>query len=232
MTCADLQRVARTYLVTENRTVYGLLPQGSRPVVTVKEAETARQPVVKFTLPNGLRLLIKEDHRLPFVQFRTVFQGGVLAESAADSGITWSMTKLLLKEPTRTAEQIAQEIEAVGGGIDTYAGNNSFGVSVEVLDTDFDLGLEVLADVLLNPAFPPEELEREREYQLAGIRVQKDQLLQLAGRAMRRGLFGDRGYGLDASGTEESVGSARARADPGFSPTPGGPEQRRRAIRN
>lgn len=203
----DLVRVAKAYLTVENRTLSALLPEGSRPVVTVTEAVSARTAVTKFTLPNGLRLLVKEDHRLPFVQFRMVFQGGVLAETAAEGGVTGLMTKMLLKgTQSRTAEQIASEIESVGGSIDTYAGNNSFGVTAEVLDSDFDLGLGMVADVLLRPSFPADELEREREYQLAGIRAQKDQLLQLAGRAMRRGLYGDHGYGLDANGTEESVG--------------------------
>jgi zinc protease len=165
-------------------------------------------PIRKITLPNGLRLLVKEDRRLPFVEFRAVLGGGVLAETAADSGITGLMTKMLLKgTTTRSAEQIAIEIESVGGSLDTYAGNNSFGVTLEVLRSDFDGALDLMSDVLLRPSFPKDELERERDYQLAVIRAQKDQLLQLAARAMRKGLFGERGYGLDASGTEASVGA-------------------------
>jgi len=60
-------------------------------------------------------------------------------------------------------------------------------------------------DVLLRPTFPEAALERERQVQLAGIRAQRDQLLQSAGRAMRRALFGERSYGLDVQGSEESV---------------------------
>src|SRR5207302_778908 len=70
---------------------------------------------------------------------------------------------------------------------------------------DFSTGLDLLADVLLHSGFPAAELERERQVQLAGIRAQKDALLQSASRAMRRALFGERGYGLDTLGTEESV---------------------------
>lgn len=208
VTCEDLQRVARLYLTCENRTVVALLPEGSRPVVSVEETKAEKTAVTEVTLSNGLRLLVKEDKRLPFVEFRAVFLGGVLAESAEDSGVTGLMTKMLLKgTASRSAEQIASEIESVGGAIDSYAGNNSFGLSVEVLHTDFGLGFELLADVVRRPSFPASELEREREFQLAGIRDQKDHLLQSAARAMRRGMFGDRGYGLDASGTEESVGT-------------------------
>ena len=165
------------------------------------------QPIKKFDLPNGLRLLVKENHRLPFVEFRAAFKGGVLAETAANNGITQLLAKTLLKgTPTRSAEKIATEIESVGGNIDSYGGNNSFGVNAEVLSSDFAIGLELLADVVLNPIFPANELDREREVQIASISARKDDLLKSASVAMRRGLFGDTGYGLDTLGTEESVG--------------------------
>ena len=67
--------------------------------------------------------------------------------------------------------------------------------------------MDLLADVLLNPIFPANELDREREVQIAGIRARKDDLLKSASLAMRRGLFGNTGYGLDTLGTEESVGA-------------------------
>ena len=176
------------------------------------EGETSReQPVQKFELANGLRLLVKEDHRLPFVEFRAVFQGGVLAETPDNNGITQLTGKLLLKGTRRrSAEDIAREIESVGGSMDSYGGNNSFGVNAEVLSGDFATGLDLLADVLLNPTFPAPALERERQVQLAGIRAQKDHLLQSASLAMRRALFGERGYGLDALGTEASVQKIQA----------------------
>jgi zinc protease len=162
-------------------------------------------------------LLVKEDHRLPFVEFRSVFAGGVLAENAENNGITQLMGKLLLKgTKTRSAEEIAREIESVGGSIDSYGGNNSFGVNAEVLSADFDKGLELLADVLLNPGFPPSALEREREVQLAAIRSQRDNLLQSASKAMRRTLFGRSGYGLDALGSESSVQNLQVRELKGF----------------
>jgi zinc protease len=211
VTPADLQRVAREYLTPENRTLYALLPTGATPRSAVESETSWEQSVQKFELANGLRLLVKEDHRLPFVEFRAVFQGGVLAETAGNNGITQLTGKMLLKGTTRrSAEDIAKDIESVGGSIDSYGGNNSFGVNAEVLSADFATGLDLLADVLLNPAFPAPALERERQIQLAGIRAQKDHLLQSAALAMRRALFGERGYGLDAQGSETSVQSIQA----------------------
>ena len=94
----------------------------------------------------------------------------------------------------------------MGGHIDSYGGNNSFGINAEVLSEDFATGLDLLADVILNPIFPADELEREKEVQIAGIRSRKDELLKSASLAMRRALFGETGYGLDSLGSEESAG--------------------------
>jgi zinc protease len=91
--------------------------------------------------------------------------------------------------------------------VDSYAGNNSFGLNLEDMRDDFKTGVTLLADLLLHPALPAAPLEREREVQLAGIRAQKDQLLQRAFRAFRRSLFGSQGYGLDTHGDETSVRS-------------------------
>ena len=206
VTTADIQRVARHYLTTDNQTLYALLPEGFTPKPVVETESNTDSPIQKIDLPNGLRLLVKEDHRLPFVEFRSVFRGGVLAETAASNGTTMMLAKLLIKGThARNAEQIATEIESVGGQIDSYGGNNSFGVNLEVLSSDFTIGLDLLADVLLNPIFPEDELDREREIQIAGIRARRDELLKSASLAMRRGLFGNSTYGLDSLGTEESV---------------------------
>lgn len=203
---ADLQRVARTYLTPENRTLYALLPEGTAPKTTASIEVSSRSDVEKFTLPNGLRLLVKEDHRLPFAYFRAGLRGGVLAETAANSGASSMLAKLMMKgTKTRTAEQLATEIESVGGSLDTYSGNNSLGVTAEVLREDFSLGLELLTEVLLRPSFPKAELEREREIQLGNLRHQRDELLQSCFKLMKRTLFGDTGYGLDSLGTEATV---------------------------
>ncbi len=206
VTPADLQRVARHYLSPDSKTLYALVPEGRAPKRAAHIESLSQNPVHKLELPNGLRLLVKEDHRLPFVEFRAVCRGGVLSENPARNGVTQLMAKMLVKGTARrSAEEIAGTIESAGGSIETYAGNNSFGLNAEVLSPDFDIALDLVADVLRNPSFPPEPLEREREAQLAAIRAQKDHLLQSAFRLMRRELFGPCAYGLDPLGTEETV---------------------------
>lgn len=208
LTPSDLQRVAKSHLTPENRTLYALLPEGSRPPLELSTEQKIDRPVEKFELPNGLRVLIKEDHRLPFVNFRLAFQGGVLSENSETNGLSQLVAKSSIKGTrSRSAQQIAVEMETLGGHIDCYAGNNSFGVSAEVLSGDFDMGLDILADVALNPAFSEDAIQREREVQLASIRARRDDLLPSAGLLMRRTLFGGENYGRDQLGTEESVNS-------------------------
>ena len=206
VTPAAVQQAARQYLTENGRTLYALLPTGAAPRTNAEVTGATDNPIQKFDLPNGLRLLVKEDHRLPFVEIRGVFQGGVLAETADNNGLTQLMTKMLLQGTRRhSAEEIALEIESVGGSIDSFGGNNSFGLTMEVLSEDLGKGLDVFSDVLLHPLFPADAFAREQRIQLESIRATRDQLLHSCSQIMRRALFGPAGYGLDSSGSMESV---------------------------
>jgi zinc protease len=203
--------VVRTYLRDDNRTVFALMPKGAGAPAEFSAPAVSSHPIVRRTLSNGLRVLIKEDHRLPFVELRAVFEGGLRVETSADSGITSLLSRLFIKgTPTRSAEDIAREIEGLGGSIEAYAGNNTFGLSGEMLSEDLAQGLALFAEILLQPTIPGAALEREREAQLAAIRGQRDQLLQCAFKAMRRSLFGEQGYGLDSLGSEAVIRSLQA----------------------
>src|SRR5205809_4291358 len=135
-----------------------------------------------------------------------VFRGGLLAETTQDNGITRLMAKVLLKgTKTRTAEQIANEIEALGGSISSDAGNNSFSVSVDVMKPDVKLGLDLLSDVLLNATMPEKAITREKESQIAAIQQEEEQLTAVARKIMRQALVPQHPYALRANGSAESV---------------------------
>jgi len=203
-----LQAVAKRYLTPENQTFYALTPTGSRPKPRPGATSRRTTDVEKIELPNGLRLLLKEDDRLPFVHFRAGLLGGVLSESPATNGLTRLMSRSMLKSTAkRTASGIASEIESAGGSTESYSGNNSHGLSLDILSADAALGQAVFFDVLLSPAFELGELERERTAQLAAIRQQRDHLLGNTLKKLRRLLFGDTGYGLDNLGDTKAVES-------------------------
>src|SRR6266496_6247165 len=135
-----------------------------------------------------------------------VFRGGLLAEAPQTNGITRLMAKVLLKgTKTRTAEQIANQIEAVGGSISSDAGNNSFSVSLDVTKPDVKLGVELLSDVLLNATMPEKAIAREKEIQIAAIQQEDEQLTAVARNIMRQALFPQHPYALRGNGSVESV---------------------------
>ncbi|HEV2804814.1 MAG TPA: pitrilysin family protein [Chthoniobacterales bacterium] len=206
LTSDDIRRVAATYLVDDNLTITSLNPKTAGAAKSDTRAAISAGEIQKIELSNGLRLLVREDPRLPLVSMAAVFRGGLLAETRATNGITRLLAKTLLKgTTTRTAEQIADTIEAVGGSIGSDAGNNSFSVAVDVTQPDLRLGVELLADVLLNATLPDGALEREREVQLAGIKEDEEQLTTVARNILREALFRDHPYALRGKGSAESV---------------------------
>jgi zinc protease len=202
----DIRRVAEKYLVDNNLTVVSLDPKAAAAAKSEAVQPVVAGEIQKTELSNGLRLLVREDPRLPLVSMAAVFRSGLLAETRATNGITRLMAKVLLKgTKTRTAEQIADTIEAVGGSIGSDAGNNSFSVAVDVTQPDLQLGIEILSDVLLNATMPEAAVEREREVQLAGIKEDEEQLTTVARNILREALFGEHPYALRGKGSVESV---------------------------
>ncbi|MBO7107997.1 MAG: insulinase family protein, partial [Verrucomicrobia bacterium] len=206
ITAEDVQRVVREWFDDKNKVIYSLLPEGFKRASRSRIEKIERNPVQKTVLPNGLRLLVREDEQLPFVEFRIVFQGGLVTEEESTAGQTLLMSRLMLKgTKTRSAEMISEEIENVGGKIENGVTHGTVSFSAEVMKEDFDLGLDILSDVVLNPVFPTEALELERGMLLADIRSEKDQMLPYALKRMRRELFGPWSYGLSSHGDEDSM---------------------------
>ena len=207
VTTDDIARVARRYLHDANSTVATLDPQGTGAThQAVPPAPHKAGEIQKFTLSNGLRLLVREDPRLPLVYMDAVFRGGLLIETPADNGLTKLFSRVLLKgTERRTAAQLADEIEAVGGSIGADAGNNSFSVSMEVMQPDLALGLDILADVLLHATLPETVIAREKTVQAAAIKSEDEHMTSLARNRLRAEMFGSHPYALRSSGSLESV---------------------------
>jgi len=206
VTLDDIKRVAAHYLTDENLTVVSLNPKGSLLAKAEPAKPVSAGDVEKFELSNGLRLLVREDVRLPLVAMGAVFRSGLLAETPQTNGITRLMAKVLLKgTKTRTAEQIANQIEAVGGSISSEAGNNSFAVSLDITKPDVKLGVQLVSDVLLNAIMPEEAIAREKEVQIAAIKQDEEQLTTVARNILRQALFTQHPYALRANGSVDSV---------------------------
>ncbi|MEY2878706.1 MAG: hypothetical protein RLZZ15_1086 [Verrucomicrobiota bacterium] len=201
-TPAELRRVLRAYLVPERLTAISLNPTASAPENSVAVAAVAARPdFAETVLPNGARLLLQRDARLPNLHLRFILQGGALAETAGQRGATALLATMLAKDTkSRSAAAVAEFIEEVGGGLYPFSGNNSLGLAVEVLPPDVDRALAVLADAVLAPAFKPATFTIERDAQLAGLQQDADDVVTFARKLLRQKFFGAHPLALDDHG--------------------------------
>ncbi len=213
VTVDQVREVAGKYLTEQNETVVSMNPPGTIGATAQVDTTAKAKPIQKFTLSNGLRLIVREDSRLPLVSATAVFKAGLLAETPQTAGLSKLFSSVLTKgTKTRTADQIADEIESVGGSISSDSGNNSFSVNVDATKSDLSLVVDLLADVVKNPVFPDAAIGREKESLIAEQKADREQVTSVARDLLRASLFPNHPYGIPASGTPESV-SAMTQAE-------------------
>jgi zinc protease len=207
VTPADLKRVLRAYLRPERLNSISLNPLETTATAAAAVAgQSSRPDFSEVTLPNGARLLLQPDRRLPNLHLRLVVTGGPLFEEAGQRGSSSLLATMLTKDAgKRSAAQVAQFIEEVGGSFHPLSGNNSLGLAAEVLPPDFDRALSVISDAVLAPAFKPGTFKLEQDAQLAGLADDADDVVTLARKLTRRKFFGAHPLALDASGDEAGV---------------------------
>lgn len=161
------------------------------------------------TLANGLRVVVIEQHEQPAVSLRLLMPtAGKTFEPADKAGVAEATGALLTKgTATRSSQQIAEAIDFVGGGLFAGANLESGTVSASVTSDQLDLAFELMADVLLHPSFPQDEIDRWRRQTLNGLQVQYQDAGYLAGVALGRVLYGDHPYGRPDDGTPQSIQS-------------------------
>ncbi len=207
VTPADLKRVLKAYLSPARLNSISLNPpETSAAVATASSAHAARPDFSEITLPNGARLLLQPDRRLPNLHLRLAVTGGPWFEEAGQRGSSSLLVTMLTKDAgKRSAAQVARYIEEVGGSFHPLSGNNSLGLAAEVLPPDFERALSVLSAAVLAPAFKASTFKIEQEAQLAGLADDADDVVTLARKLTRRKFFGAHPLALDASGDEAGV---------------------------
>ncbi|MFY9820231.1 MAG: insulinase family protein [Thermoanaerobaculia bacterium] len=158
------------------------------------------------TLANGLRIVVIEEHKDPLVSLRLVVKGGRSYEPEGKSGLAEAAASLLTKGTAkRSAQQIAEAVDFVGASLSANAGLESGFVTASVTSDQLDLGFDLLADVVLHPTFPQDEIDRWRSQTLSSLQIQQQSAPYLASRAVERMVFGNHPYGRPSTGTPESV---------------------------
>ncbi|HIE11487.1 MAG TPA: insulinase family protein [Kiritimatiellae bacterium] len=209
----DLREVARRFLVPENSTIASLLPEGTHksPAVGTACRERSGYPKVRREkLPNGVRLLTREDHRLPFVYVCVAFRGGLLSESASQAGLCYLTSQMLVRGTRqRDARTLARLLDSMAATLEPFAGANSFGLRGRCLSRDLNAFIDLVADCLVDPIFPPAELEKARRLQMAAIAEQRERPFHMASLHLRRLMFGEHPYAHDPLGDPATVAKLR-----------------------
>jgi len=131
--------------------------------------------VVREVLDNGLRLITETMPHVRSVTIGVWLTRGSRHESDARSGIAHFVEHMLFKgSDTRTAEDIAQSIDSIGGQLDAFTAKEYASYYIKVLDEHLPLAVDLLSDIVLRPAFAPEEIEREKKVILEEIKMVED----------------------------------------------------------
>ncbi len=149
-----------------------------------------RLDVERIEFPNGLVLLLSEDRSTPSISINAVVMAGSRYEGDAKAGLA-SLVGELIDEGTRarTSQQIAEEIEAVGARLATVGDYQVSGAHTIVLAKDFNTGLGIIGDVLMNATFPEDQVARQRDRRLAQIKSRLDVPRTLASDAFNEIIF-------------------------------------------
>ncbi|MFH1891500.1 MAG: pitrilysin family protein [Candidatus Zixiibacteriota bacterium] len=158
------------------------------------------------TLDNGLEIIALEQHEQPVVSMRLVIRGGQSFDTADKAGLA-NFTASLLRQgtTTRDANQISEEIDFVGGSLAAGAGLDETNANCEVLSKHLAVGFDLLSDMVINPTFADDEVERIRNQTISAIMRSKDDPNSIAAEMFNKQIFGDHPYALPAMGTEESM---------------------------
>ena len=185
--------------------VFGQAPQATPPPPSAPRTVQLPKPIEK-TLPNGLRVVVVQRSEMPLISAQLLIKSGGEVDPADLSGAA-DMTAALLTRgtTTRTATQIAEAIEALGGSINSSARWDSSVVGVDVMSSRIGAALGILADVVRNPAFKDEEIDRLRRQYLNNLKVSLGQPGAIARFAAARLVYRDAPYGHPLSGTPESL---------------------------
>ena len=167
---------------------------------------TADIAPTKFVAPNGMTVLILEQHFLPIVEIHAMIKAGS-AQDPPDKAGTANLVASLLDEgtTTRTSKQLAEQIDFIGGSLETKASEDFTTASARVLKKDIDLGFTLLADLLQHPAFQKPEFERIRTQLLGEMASDNDDPGHVAMKAFNQLVFHGHPYRWPVNGTEETL---------------------------
>ncbi len=214
VTPAEILAVARRYFHAERENLVSLVPKAEKPSAATLAREAPARPVPQLiplsaTADKGLaRSLYMPQHTLPLLSLRATLPGGLMTEPEGKDGIGRLAAHLLVKGTRhRNAEQLASDVEQLGGSLHSDAGNNSATLSLELLSPDWKPGLDLFLEMLTETAPTESELQTEKRKQLSLIQAEDDYPMAAARDLVRAALYPGHPYGGKNLGTTASIES-------------------------
>jgi zinc protease len=159
------------------------------------------------TLNNGMQVIVVMHHEQPEISMRLLVRAGSAFDPPGKNGVARLAASLLNQgTATRSAGDIADTIDSIGGALDTGAGPDFTQASTLVMKDSFNIGMELLADVVRRPVFAVEEINRQREQALSTLQVSLEDPDFIAGAVMQRLIYGVHPYAFPDSGMPETIG--------------------------
>lgn len=173
---------------------------------SIPHASHAAALAYREVLPSGMVLLVAERPAVPIVTVKLLLQAGAVFDPPAKPGVA-NLTAIMLNQgtTTRTAPQISEAIEFVGGSLSVDSGTDTAQLSVSVLSKDLDLALDLMGDLLTHPTFPQVELAKKIPEVLASIKRGQEDPGWVSYLAFLALVYGSHPYGRPIEGTEASV---------------------------
>jgi zinc protease len=158
------------------------------------------------TLTNGLQVIAVSHHEQPAVSLRLLVRAGAAQDPEGRPGVA-ALAATLLDQgtATRSAEQIANAIDSIGGALGTGAGSDLSFIQAIVMKDSLNFALDLVSDVAQHPAFAKDEIERQRQQSLSGMRVSYDDPEFLANIVFDRLVYGLHPYGRPQAGTPDTL---------------------------
>ena len=159
----------------------------------------------EITLSNGMTVVVVEDKRLPLVSYRLAFRSGDAHDPAELPGLTDMLAGLLTEgTESRTSREIADEVARMGASLSAGANSDYTTLAASSLATFTDEVLEMMADVMLHPSFPKNEVELTKQNTIESLKQQRAQPSFLATEMVSRVMYGEHPYSVVAP-TPESI---------------------------
>ena len=158
-------------------------------------------------LPNGMVLVAAEQRAVAIVTVSMLIQAGSMVDPPDKPGVANLVAQLMTQgTKSRTAPQISEAIEFMGGALGVDAGQEITTISLSVLSKDLDAGLDLMADILLNPTFTPADVQRKIQEVVAGIQRDQEDPGTVSYQAFMALLYGTNNpFGRPVEGTQASV---------------------------